>query len=132
MLHSLFALTSDPANRIVKFSLTEAIQAELTSYLQVKEQCFLARAGEEIAFDGKYKPDPQEILIIPNYDDIDNLSDAIMNPLGYPEITASPEVFGSIKAIFSGYIDVANEVTVLIQHFDKRKIISTNGFSIFH
>lgn len=132
MLNSLFALTSDPANRIVKFTLSQEIQADLTNYLQAQEQCFLARAGEEITFDGKYKPDAQEILIIDNYDDIDNLSDAIRNPLGYPEIIPSPEAFNSIKAIFSGYTDTSENVTVLIQHFDKRKIISTNGFSMFH
>ncbi|SET67675.1 hypothetical protein SAMN05216412_11252 [Nitrosospira multiformis] len=83
MLSSLFALTSDPANRIVKFTLTEDVQTDLMPYLQGQEQFFLARAGQEIIFDGKYKPDAQEILIIENYDDIDNLSDAITNPLGY-------------------------------------------------
>lgn len=132
MLNSLFALTADPANRIVKFTLSEEIQADLTAYLQAQEQFFLARTGGEIVFDGKYKPDAQEILIIENYDDIDNLSNAIRNPLGYPEITPSPEAFNSIKAIFSGYIDTSESVTVLIQQFDKRKIISTNGFSFFH
>lgn len=132
MLSSLFALTSDPANRIVKFTLTEDVQTDLMPYLQGQEQFFLARAGQEIIFDGKYKPDAQEILIIENYDDIDNLSDAITNPLGYPEIAPSPEAFNSIKAIFSGYVDAADKVTVLIQYFDKRKIISTNGFSLFH
>lgn len=39
---------------------------------------------------------------------------------------------GSIKALFSGYVDGANNVVSLIQCFDKRKIISTNGLSIFH
>ncbi|WON74175.1 Kiwa anti-phage protein KwaB-like domain-containing protein [Nitrosospira sp. Is2] len=132
MSHSLFALTSNPAHRIVKFSLTEEIQNELTEYLRVKERGFLTGPVEEIVFDGKYKPDGHEILLIQNYDDIDNLSDAIRNPLGYPEISPMPEVFCTIKALFSGYADEAGEITVLIQHFDKRKIISTNGFSIFH
>lgn len=132
MTYSLFALTSDPANRIVKFALSREVQNELTEYLQAQEQEFNNLAETEIAFDGKYKPDLGEVLVINNYDDIDGLSNAITNPLGIAEIVPEPEIFDSIKALFTGYLDAKGSVTILIQHFDKRKIISTNGLSIFH
>ncbi|WP_026600277.1 Kiwa anti-phage protein KwaB-like domain-containing protein [Methylomonas sp. 11b] len=129
---NLFALTDDPASRVVRFSLSQEVQSELTPFLQNQEMQFTNSIDQEIAFDGKYKPDSGQALVIANFDDIDGLSIVIRNPLSVAEVVASPEVFQIIKALFTGYIDQSGGVTILIQHFDKRKIISTNGLSIFH
>ena len=131
MSYSLFALTEMPSSRILRFALSADVQAELTSYLDSQEETFNDYAGEEIPFDGKYKPDPNEVLVISDYDDIDGLDAAIRSPLSVMEIEPSEAIFSEIRALFTGYV-VDNEVTVLIQYFDKRKIISTNGLSIFH
>lgn len=77
---SLFALTNDPARRIVKFELSNPVQSELTDYIQDQEQDF-DEATEEFEFDGNYKPDAGEVLYINNYDDIDGLEQAVDNPL---------------------------------------------------
>lgn len=132
MLLNLFALTNDPANRIVRFKLTEEVQEELSRLLLDQDGTFDAVMEREIEFDGKYKPDQGEALFIQNYDDIDNLENSIKNPLVVEEITPSNDIFRSIKALFSGYEIEDGAVKVLIQYFDKRKIISTNGLSIFH
>jgi hypothetical protein len=132
MTLSLFALTEDPANRIVRFTLSQEVQDELTPYLQSQEVQFNGSIQEDIVFDGKYKPDFGEVLVIDNFDDIDGLAMAITNPLSVQEVQPSPDVFSGIKALFSGYIDQSGIPTILIQHFDKKKIISTNGLSIFH
>ena len=47
-----------------------------------------ASGQEEIEFDGKYKPDENECLVIKSYDDIDNIHEAVGNPLAVPEISA--------------------------------------------
>lgn len=127
---SLFALTENPANRIVKFNLSQEVQNELTVYLKNQETQFNLSV-EKIPFDGKYKPDFGEVLVINNFDDIDGLALAIINTVPISEVEPSIEVFQSIKALFSGYVD-GGIATILIQNFDKRKIISTNGLSIFH
>lgn len=132
MLFSLFALTSNPGTRIVRFKLTEEIQAELTDYFKAQENEFDNSIQEEIEFDGKYKPDSGEALFISNYDDIDNLESSIRNPLGINEVEPANEMFSKIKALFTGYETQDGEIKVLLQHFDRRKIISTNGLSIFH
>lgn len=129
---SLFALTDNPANRIVKFNLSQEVQDELTIYLKGQETKFNEISEEKIPFDGKYKPDSGQVLVINNFDDIDGLATAITNAVPISEVEPSPEVFKSIKALFSGYVDQDGVITILIQHFDKRKIISTNGLSIFH
>jgi len=132
---NLFAITSDSdnGNRAARFKLSEQVQDELTIYLKNQEQQFNDSIENEIKFDGKYKPDPGEVLIIDHYNDVDNLGQAIRNPLGIEEIDPSNKAFQSIKALFTGYVDdTDNNIVVLIQNFDKRKIISTDGLSIFH
>ncbi|MBE5213027.1 DUF4868 domain-containing protein [Pectobacterium quasiaquaticum] len=131
-MFNLFALTNDPSNRRLRFSLSQEVQRDLTLYLQEQERTFNASGQEEIPFDGKYKPDHDEVLVIGQFDDIDGLAEAIQNPLSIPEFPATEEYFSKIKALFSGYTDQDGVVTVLIQNFDKRKVISTNGLSIFH
>jgi hypothetical protein len=129
---NLFALTSNPENRIVRFALSQEVQDELTQYITSQEQDFRASIEQEIPFDGKYKPDFGEALVIQNYDDIDGLDQAVKNPLSVADVEPSATTFESIKALFTGHVAQNDKVTILIQHFDKRKIISTNGLSIFH
>lgn len=131
-MFNLFALTDDPANRRLRFSLSNDVQADLTLYLRDQEQNFTEQGQDEIPFDGKYKPDPGEVLVISAFDDIDGLAEAISNPLSIPEVSPTPDSFSKIKALFSGYVDKSGVVSVLIQHFDKKRVISTNGLSIFH
>jgi hypothetical protein len=131
MLFNLFALTSDPAKRIVKFDLSSVVQNDLTQYLQQQEITF-DLSVDQVPFDGKYKPDNGEVLFINNYDDIDNLSNAITNPLSVEVVEPTEDFFGDIKALFTGYTTGNGDVRVLLQNFDRRRIISTNGLSIFH
>lgn len=131
-LFNLFALTNDPENRVLRFSLSQEVQSDLTEYIKKQEASFIECAQHEFLFDGKYKPDDGECLIINNFDDIDDLSDAISNPLGVSEILPNPSIFAGIKALFTGYVGDDGEKVVLLQNFDKRKIISSSGLSIFH
>lgn len=90
---NLFALTEDPANRIVRFSLSKDVQDELTFFLRDQETKFNNTAQDEIPFDGKYKPDIGEILVINNFDDIDGLAAAVKNPLTIPEVIPASDAF---------------------------------------
>ncbi|GAA5140010.1 DUF4868 domain-containing protein [Alloalcanivorax gelatiniphagus] len=131
MALSLFALTSNPSSRIVKFDISAPVQVELTEYLKEQEQQF-DEAQEEIEFDGKYKPESDEILCINGYDDIDGLEGAIRAPLGVEPVNPDEDFFLEIKALFTGYETESGTIKILLQNFDRRKIISTNGLSIFH
>ncbi len=131
-LFNLFALTSDPKNRILRFSLSQDVQDELTIYIKEQEIFFNLCVQKELIFDGKYKPDDGECLIINDYDDIDDLNLAIENPLSVQEVIPDHSTFSSIKALFTGYTGVDGNKNVLIQSFDKKKIISPRGLSIFH
>ena len=129
-MFNLFALTDDPASRRLRFSLSRDVQSDLTAYLQEQEQNFTEQGQDEIPFDGKYKPDPGEVLVITDFDDIDGLAEAISNPLSIPEVSPTPESFATIKALFSGHVDQNGIVSVLIQHFDKKRVICSSSVLI--
>ncbi|WP_439373845.1 Kiwa anti-phage protein KwaB-like domain-containing protein [Bradyrhizobium sp. DASA03120] len=126
---NLFALMSD--RRIVRIPLTAEVQLEMDATFEVQEKRFRTSCEEQIPFDGKYKPDDGECLFIDDYDDIDGLHRAIANPLSIPQITPTSDELEGIKALFTGK-NVDGQRIALIQNFDKRKIISNRGFSIFH
>ena len=129
---NLFALTNSPVNRVQRFKISNDLQIDLDSFLKEQEAIFRKATYELIPFDGKYKPDLGEVLVISDFDDLDGLKDAIESPLTVPEINPSIENFESIKALFSGYKKVDGSIVVLIQAFEKKRVISTNGISIFH
>lgn len=129
---NLFALTNNPLARIQRFKISNDLQVGLDLFLKKQEKNFRETTSDLIAFDGKYKPDFGEVLVIDDFDDLDGLRDAVASPLTVSEINPSIESFESIKALFSGYTKEDNSVVVLIQAFEKRRIISTNGISIFH
>ncbi|WP_439833732.1 Kiwa anti-phage protein KwaB-like domain-containing protein [Aeromonas caviae] len=131
MLFNLFALTGDPAKRVVRFELSSLVQTDLTTYIKQQESDFDSSL-DLVLFDGKYKPDAGEVLYIDGYDDLDNLPHTIRNPLSVEVVEPTEAFFIDIKALFTGYEQVNGEVKIMLQHFDKRRIISTNGLSIFH
>jgi hypothetical protein len=128
---NLFALTRDGSRRILHIPLSADVQNEVTSTFNGQETDFRSSTEEEIAFDGKYKPDDGECLFIGDYDDIDNLHGAIANPMSVPEISPTTSEFEGIKALFFGRTDGTKKIA-LIQTFDKRKIISNKGLSLIH
>lgn len=129
---NLFALLDPPGRRIQRFALLTAVQVELTEYLLEQERTFNETGPNEIAFDGKYKPDGDEVLLIDGFADIDNLHAAIQNPVGVPEIDPNPVELSRIKALFSGYTAGDGSRVALLQQFDKRKIISPRGLHLFY
>jgi hypothetical protein len=131
MKFSLFALTNDPSKRIVKFDLSSDVQNDLTTYIKAQEASF-DQHQEEIVFDGKYKPDEGEVLYIESYDDLDGLESTIKNPTSMDLVDPTEDFFHEIKALFTGYTLSDGSVKILLQNFDRRRIISTNGLSIFH
>ena len=127
MTLNLFALTDDASQRVLRIPLASGVQNEVTLMFRQQEVEFLSRSQTYIPFDGKYRPGPNECLFIDNFDDIDGLKAAIVNSANVPAVSPAAEILSTIKALFSGYVQNDGEVTVLIQIFEKRRIISTGG-----
>lgn len=131
-MFTLFAYTKDPAQRVVRFQLDNVVQVEMDLLFRQQLAAFDASCEETIEFDGKYKPDAGEVLCIPNFELIDDLPGAVQMPLGIQVAAPGLFSFESIRSLFVGELDEQGEPVLCFQHFDKRRIISGNGFSIFH
>ena len=128
---NLFALTSIPGMRVLRMPLSPDVQAGITELFRGQEHEFQQGIEEEIKFDGMYRPEDNELLFINNFDDVDGIKAAILKPQGCQEFVLKSGAIESIKAVFSGYIK-NGAIRVLIQGFDRRRIINTSGFSLIH
>jgi len=128
---NLFALTNTPGMRVLRMPLTYDVQAAVSELFRAQEHEFLQGIEEEIKFDGMYRPEESELLYINNFDDVDGIKSAILRPQSCQEFTLKNGSLESIKAIFSGYIKNGT-IRVLMQGFDRRRIINSNNFSLIH
>jgi len=128
---NLFALTSVPGMRVLRMPLRPDVQAAVTEQFRAQEHEFMQGIEEEIRFDGMYRPEESELLYIANFDDVDGIKAAILRPQGCQEFVLKSGSLESIKAIFSGYVKNGT-IRILLQAFDRRRIINTNGFSLIH
>lgn len=126
---TLFAFTKDPAQRLARFELDASLQTELTEYFELQAAEF--DRCDEVLFDGNYRPDSDECLYISDFDDIDALSEAVANPMTVPVAAQTESLLQSIKSLFFG-INGPRGWVVYLQAFDRRRLISNKGFSIFH
>ncbi len=128
---NLFALTSIPGMRVLRMPLTPDVQASITELFRAQEHEFHQGIEEEIKFDGMYRPEESELLYINNFDDVDGIKAAILRPQGCQEFVLKSGALESIKAVFTGYIK-NGAIRILLQGFDRRRIINANGFSLVH
>ncbi len=77
---NLFALTNNPAARIVRFPLTQELQAEISAIFAQQFTAFNKGIENVIAFDGRYRPEEGELLAIDDYVDIEGLGMVCITP----------------------------------------------------
>ena len=126
---NLFALTSNPGARIVRFPLTQELQEELKTLFACQRQAFMEGIVDTIEFDGRYKPDEGELLVIKNFADVDGLAAGVANPLTVEQFDPQVHSLDSIKALFTCDPDGAGRI--LIQLFESRRLIATKNIAIF-
>ena len=131
MIVTLFAYTRDPGNRIVRFAVNNDVQASMTAYLAAQVEAF-GTDCEEVPFDGNYKPEQGEMLVIEGFEDLDSLVKVVAAPLDVPVADPSSLDFDQIRALFFGQKEDDGTWVVYLQSFDRRRVISSAGFSIFH
>ena len=130
-MFTLFAYTRDPGNRIVRFAVNADVQTSMTTYLAAQVEAF-GTDCEEVPFDGNYKPEQGEMLVIEEFEDLDNLAKVVAAPLDFPVADPANLDFDQIRALFFGHKEEDGNWSVYLQSFDRRRVISSAGFSIFH
>lgn len=128
---NLFALTSIPGMRVLRMPLAHDVQAGIAELFRGQEHEFMQGIEEEIKFDGMYRPEESELLYINNFDDVDGIKSAILRPQACQEFVFKSGALESIKAVFTGYIKNGT-IRILLQGFDRRRIINAHGFSLVH
>jgi len=130
---NFFVLTSKPDARVMRLPLSQELQIQLSALFRSQEQDILGdvHIDDYYRFDGRYRPEEKELLYIEGFDDIDKVGDAVRSPLGLPEFSVGEHGFDVVKGVFCGYL-AEGTPHVLVQVFDKRRIISAKGFSIIH
>ncbi|MFM0360442.1 Kiwa anti-phage protein KwaB-like domain-containing protein [Paraburkholderia sediminicola] len=126
---NLFALTSSPGARIVRFPLTQELQDEIKTVFEEQHKAFTADIVETVEFDGRYRPDQGELLVIKNFADVDGLATAVKNPLAVELFDPNAHSLETVKAFFTGNPDGGEQV--LIQVFERRRLIATKNVAIF-
>lgn len=127
---NLFALTSVPGARIIRFPLTQALQTEIEEVFARQLDAFLSGIEEIIPFDGRYVPEEGELLSIGDFADVDGLQRAVDNPLTIEQFDPQVHSLETIKALFAAH-QVNGVSRVLIQLFEARRLIATKGLAIF-
>ena len=127
---NLFALTKIAGSRIVRFPLTAELQAEVDAMFRQQLAAFEADIVETIPFDGRYVPDESELLTIDRFSGGDELVAAAANPLAAETFDPAAHSLEAVKALFVG-IRRNGKPCVLIQHFERRRLISSRSLAMF-
>ena len=72
------------------------------------------------------------MLVIDEFEDLDNLAKVVAAPLDVEVADPTSLDFDQIRALFFGHQEADGTWTVYLQSFDRRRVISSAGFSIFH
>ena len=133
---SLFVLVDADGGKlkILRVETTKEAQTEvcdlLNSTLNVYE-----RGKDSIEFNGSYKPEQNEILVIKEFDMDKHIIEAVKNPIGIAMFVPDSNNPPTIKAFFMGeYTKKSNEEKYIIafQKFRKEQYITRKGLNLFH
>lgn len=130
MPRTFFAICRvDDANVIRRIPLRAGVQVEMEALFDSQEQAFLEGRDEEVAFDGGWKPDDNELLMI---DDqalaapfIQTLTDG---PAAYDQLDISNYAAAGIKGIFTR--SSVEEHRVLLQRFQTSQYLQKSGLTL--
>ncbi|MDB5797226.1 MAG: hypothetical protein JWP36_1128 [Paucimonas sp.] len=125
----LFALTNIPGARILRFPLTEELNVEVSAAFSAQYQAFISGIVDLVPFDGRYRPEEGELLVIENFEDLDGLAGAVANPISVDQFNPAVHPLEMVKALFSGSDDGSSKI--LIQLFERRRLFATKALAMY-
>ncbi|WP_422134127.1 Kiwa anti-phage protein KwaB-like domain-containing protein [Endozoicomonas sp. ALD040] len=127
-----FALVKDGnGNPEVKWiRVNQTLQNEIARVFTKQKASFEAGIDTEIEFNGDWKPDQNELLVIDDLAESSLMVNAInANTSSFSDLNISNFTNEPIKAIFTGTVTNGN-TTVLVQKFSSRQALSLNEIPI--
>ncbi len=130
---SIFVLEDNSNKKIARIDIDKDTQRAICrSFSNATKK--IIENKERIVFDGSYKPNEDEFLVIENFQIMKEIKDAIRDPLGVTPFQKTNEGFPKIKAIFVGErqeIDNSEFFQIAFQKFRKEQYISTKCYNLF-
>lgn len=120
-MSTLFALCRNSgALQVRRVRVAQPLQQKIFHIFQTQAASFFDGIEEEIEFDGGWKPDSNEVLVMPTPDEANAIFEALDNPIALP--TVDPRNFASegIKAL----ITADENERVFIQAFTAQQLLS--------
>ncbi|EJO9912890.1 TPA: DUF4868 domain-containing protein [Vibrio parahaemolyticus] len=106
------------------------LQGELITLFNDQFNSFNHNIDTEVPFNGDWKPDANELLVLADVTEAQEMIDAInANASSFNDLQLSNFNSEPIKAIFTGFVQ-NNETTVLVQKFSSRQALSLSQIPI--
>jgi hypothetical protein len=126
----LFALVRNTTPRVHRISLGQKIQAKIEGLFRQQGTALLDGA-DRIAFDGRYSPESDEVLLIEDFDDQDMLFAAGEHPLQCPILQITETTLSDLLGLFV-VTEVDGEDSVCLQIFDRRRALTKDKFALIN
>ncbi|MDO4923924.1 MAG: DUF4868 domain-containing protein [Peptococcaceae bacterium] len=130
---SILVICADDSSVIKRVEVDAGTQTQIcTAFSEAVQD--LTDEKSKVEFDGKYKPEKDEILFINNFQLSDEIKDAVRNPMGVSPYEKENGEYSPIKAIFVGEKTEdrdSEEFIVAFQRFRKEQYLSTSNFNLF-
>mgnify|MGYP000849240624 CR=1 FL=1 len=130
---SILVICADGNDSIMRIEIDAKTQKSICETFAESVQS-LTSEKEKVEFDGRYKPEQDEILHISNFQLKDDIKDAVRNPIGVTAYEKTNGEYPAIKAVFVGEkVDEGDteKFSVAFQRFRKEQYISTSNFNLF-
>ena len=130
---SVLVICADGNDSIMRIEIDAKTQKSICETFAEAVQS-LTSEKEKVEFDGRYKPEQDEILHISNFQLKDDIKDAVRNPIGVTAYEKTNGEHPAIKAVFVGEkVDEGDteKFSVAFQRFRKEQYISTSNFNLF-
>lgn len=127
---TLFALTDISGARIIRFPMSQELSAEIAWAFEAQLAAFESGIVEHIKFDGRYRPEKDELLYVDDFVDVDGLGAAVANPMTIDQFDPNQHSLERVKALFTS-IGEGEETRILIQLFERRRLLASKGLVVF-
>ena len=130
---SVLVVCADNDSTIMRIEIDAETQKSICHTFAEAVQS-LTSDKEKVEFDGRYKPEQDEILHISNFQLADEIKDAVRNPIGVAAYEKTNGEYPPIKAVFVGEKvgdGDTEKFSVAFQRFRKQQYISTSNFNLF-
>lgn len=130
---SILVICADGNDSIMRIEIDAETQKSICETFAEAVQS-LTSEKKKVEFDGRYKPEQDEILYISNFQLKDDIKDAVRNPIGVTAYEKTNGEYPAITAVFVGEkVDEGDteKFSVAFQRFRKEQYISTSNFNLF-